>query len=103
MILLIYPFRLQAKGNADDLLTHICRATKLFLPVNVRAIELENVVPVYTACFEFDIAGTGKVRLEVDMGVPNVTEDYEVTFSQWTRKADEVVPPLDVFNIRVQG
>lgn len=63
-------------------------------------------MPVYTACFEFDIPSVGKVKLEVE-GSRTISSDgrYEITQSQWTKKTEKVeaVHPLEVFMIRLLG
>lgn len=66
--------------------------------------KLHTVVPMYTACFDFDIPGTGQVRLEMEIGRPGGGGGlYEATRSQWTRRTDktEAVHPVEVFVIRL--
>ena len=94
---------LQIEGKADVLLDHISKAGEIFSPVDPRVVELHHVVPVYTGCFDLEIENIGKVRLEVDLNTPNMFGDYEVVFSQWIRHSEEAFPPLELFNIRVQG
>lgn len=91
------------KGKADVLLDNIFKARELFSPMDTRVIELHQIVPVYKGCFDLEIENVGKVRLEVDLNTPNIRGDYEVVFSQWTRHSEEAFPPLEIFNIRVQG
>ena len=91
------------KGKADVFLHHISEAREIFSPVDPRVAELHHVVPVYTGCFDLEIENIGRVRLEVDLNTPNNFGDYEVVFSQWTRHSEEAFPPLEIFNIRVQG
>lgn len=104
----MYLFSLQLKESPQILLGKICKATKLFSPVDALTTKLEDVSPVYTGCFEFDISGTGKVKLEVESSrIPNSNSgDFlETTLSQWTRRIDksETVQPLEVFMIRLLG
>lgn len=68
--------------------------------------KLEVVSPVYTALFEFDIPGSGKVKLETESSMPNSSENlYEFTQSLWTRKTEklEASHPLRIFMIRLLG
>lgn len=91
------------KGKADVFLDHISKAGDIFSPVDPRVIELRQVVPMYTGCFDLEIENIGKVRLEVDLNTPNTYGVYEVVFSHWIRQSEEAFPPLELFNIRVQG
>lgn len=68
--------------------------------------KLEDVSPVYTARFDFEIPGTGKVKLVIERSKPSSTDNlYEVTQSQWTRITEKVeaIHPMEVFMIRLQG
>lgn len=94
------------KTTADVLLATICKANGIFEPVDSVTTKLENVVPKYTALFEFNIPGTGKVRLEVGLSKPGVDGLYETTNKVWTRINDnkvEAAEPMEAFMVRVQG
>lgn len=93
------------KTTADVLLATIYKANKLFEPVDSLTTKLEHVKPNYAALFEFNIPGTGKVRLEVELGKPGIDGLYETTNKTWTRILDkaETVEPMEMFMLRVQG
>lgn len=87
------------------MLAQICNANGIFAPADVLTTALEDVAPVYTARFEFDIPGTGRVQLEHEMGSPGMEGLYEATHTLWTRISDkaEAAHPMEVFVIRLQG
>ena len=93
------------KARADQLLTQIFSATNLFAPIDIMATALQEVAPVYTAQFTFEIPATGKVQLELEMNKPGAEGLYERSNSVWTRVKDraENVNPMEIFVVRLQG
>lgn len=93
------------KARADQLLTQIFSATNLFAPIDIMATALQEVAPVYTAQFTFEIPGTGKVQLELEMNKPGAEGLYERSNSVWTRVRDraENVNPMEIYVVRLQG
>ncbi|MCJ1269168.1 hypothetical protein MMC22_009057 [Lobaria immixta] len=96
---------LQERESPKVLLGYINSATKIFTPTDALTTKLDDVSPVYTARFEFDIPGTGKVKLEIERSIPSSTELYETTQSVWTRKTEKVeaIHPMELFMIRLHG
>jgi hypothetical protein len=93
------------KARADHLLAQIFSATTIFCPIDIMAMALQEVAPVYTAQFTFEIPGTGKVQLELEMNKPGSEGLYERSNSVWTRvreRADNS-NPLEVFVVRIHG
>ena len=102
--MLNHEFSLQAKNEARVLFHNICSATEILAPPDVLTKRLDRVAPMYTACFDFDIPGTGKVRLEMEMRKAGGGGGlYEATRSQWTRTTERVenIHPVELFMIRL--
>ncbi len=93
------------KAKAEHLLAQIFSATTLFAPIDIMATALQEVAPVYSAQFTFDIPGTGRVKLEVEMNKPGSFSLYERSNSVWTRVREkaENVNPMEIFVVRLQG
>lgn len=94
------------KARAENLLEQIFSATKLFAPIDIMATALQEVAPVYTAQFVFEVPGTGKVQLELEMHRPGSENLYERSNSAlWTRVRDKSdnVNPMEIFVVRLQG
>lgn len=101
--ILTWRFSLQEKESPEILLNYIYSGTKLFQPADVLTTKLDVINPVYTARFELNIHGTGKVQLEIEFS--KLFGYYEITHSLWTRKTEKVeaIHPLEVFMIRPHG
>ena len=96
---------LQFTATADYLLAQIFSATNLFTPLDIMSTALQEVAPAYTAQFTFEIEGTGRVQLELEMNKPGSEGLYERSNSVWTRVRDgsENMNPMEIFMVRLQG
>ncbi|CAD6569863.1 MAG: hypothetical protein ASARMPREDX12_003112 [Alectoria sarmentosa] len=96
---------LQIKKDATTILAKVQNATDLFLPVDSSIISLNEVVPSFSACFEFGNSDSPPMNLTLELSSsPAAPTIYEKVQELWTRmdRRDNAVP-LEAFTARLDG
>lgn len=96
---------LQIQKDATTIIAKVQKATDLFLPMDSSGISLEEVVPSFSACFDFKNPDsppmTFTLELSSSYAAPTI---YEKVQELWTRtdRRDNAVP-LEAFMARLDG
>lgn len=94
---------LQIQKDATTIINKVQNATDLFIPTENTSTSLEEVVPSFSACFEFKNPDSPPLNFMVEMessaAAPTM---YEKIQEVWTRtdRRDNAVP-LEIFMARV--
>lgn len=79
-------------------------AVHLFEPVDAQTPELVDVNPLYSALFLFRPNNGRQIKLQIETSpVFGIYGVHEVTHRKWFETNLEIGPPLQIFNIRLQG
>ena len=96
-------FSLQIKKDATTIIAKVQNATDLFLPMDSSNTSLEEVVPSFSACFEFKNPDSPSMNFLLEMRSSLAAPTfYEKIQELWTRtdRRDNAVP-LEVFMARL--
>lgn len=94
---------LQVKKDATTIMAKVRKASDLFLPMDSSTTSLEEIVPSFSACFEFRNPNSPPTNLVLEWSSSPVTPTiYERFLETWTRMdhRDNAVP-LEVFMARL--
>lgn len=94
---------LQIRKDATTIIAKIHNATNLFLPMDSSNTSLEEVVPSFSACFEFKDPDSPPLNFMLEMSSsPAAPTIYERVQELWTRaNRRENAVPLEIFMARL--
>ncbi|MCJ1405380.1 hypothetical protein MMC11_008608 [Xylographa trunciseda] len=101
--LLIGILRLMTSEAAERLFARVALATELFVPMDSSTFNLEDVIPQYTAIFQFPLGKSEflDLRKEISQMKSEHTEN-EITDTQWTRDTRINISPLQLYKVPLQ-
>lgn len=94
---------LRIEKDATTIIAKVQKATHLFLPMDSSNTSIEEVVPSFSACFEFKNPDTPPMSFLLEMrSSPAAPTVYEEVQALWTRtdRRDNAVP-LEIFMARL--
>ncbi|KAL9122744.1 MAG: hypothetical protein Q9187_000705 [Circinaria calcarea] len=90
--------------ESHEMIVRTREAVHLFEPVDAQTPELVDVIPFYSALFLFGPNSGRQIKLQIDTSpVFGIYGVHEVTHRKWLETNLEIGPPLQIFNIRLQG